>query len=192
MIVRADVTDTRAVQAAVAQVVGEFGRLDILVNNAGVTRDVPLADLEAVQDEDVARILAVNVTGGFLCARAAAPHLRAGGAGRILSIASNSAFGGTGSSIPYVVSKAGLVTLTRCVARALGSTIRVNALAPGWLATRWLERYFPPEERRRILEDPTTRPVALDDVADAAIELIRNDAITGQILVVDGGETLGA
>src|SRR5436190_11644947 len=110
--VRADVTDAEAVRAMVARVVAEWGRLDLLVNNAGITRYIPLEDLEAVRPEDFADIFAVNVTGAFLCAQAAAPHLKAHGQGKIVNVASNSAVIPRGSSLPYMVSKAALVKLT--------------------------------------------------------------------------------
>ena len=189
--VRADVADEAAVRAMVARVVAEWGRLDVLVNNAGITRYVPLSDLDALRGEDFDRILAVNVKGAFLCAQAAAPHLRAGGAGKIVNVASNSAFGAAGSSMAYIVSKAALISLTRCLARALAPGVQVNAVAPGWLDTPWLARYFPPEKQREILESQSAAPVPLDDVAGAVVHLARNDSITGQTLVIDRGEVLG-
>ncbi len=190
-VVRADVADESAVRAMVARVVEEWGRLDLLVNNAGVTRYVPIEDVEALRAEDFDRILAVNVKGAFLCSQAVAPHMRANGIGKIVNIASNSAFPPPrGSSIPYMVSKAGLVMLTSCLARALGPTIRVNAVAPGWLDTPWLERYFPPEVRQSILDNPTNQPVDLDDVAAAVLHFAQNDSANGQTLVVDNGESL--
>lgn len=187
---RADVSDEAAVRALMARVVSEFGRLDVLVNNAGITRYIPIRDLDEVRAEDFDRILAVNVKGAFLCAQAAARQMKTQGRGKIVNVSSNSAFVGDGSSIPYIVSKAGLVMLTRCLARALAPEVQVNAVAPGWLATRWLSTYLPPDKQREVLENPTTPPVPLDDVADAVVLFVRNDAITGQTLVVDGGAGL--
>jgi 3-oxoacyl-[acyl-carrier protein] reductase len=185
--VRADVADQDAVAAMVATVARDFGRLDLLVNNAGITRYVPIEDLDSLRGEDFDRILAVNVKGAFLCAQLAARHMRATGAGKIVNVASDSAFSGRGSSIPYVVSKAGLVMLTRCLARALAPAVQVNAVAPGWLPTRWLATYLPPDKARQVLEDPRHPPVPLADVTQAVLLLARNDAITGQTLIIDGG-----
>lgn len=187
---RADVSDPAAVEALIARLVATFGRLDVLVNNAGITRYVPLEDLDGVWGDDFDRIMAVNVKGAFLCAQVSARHMKASGAGKIVNIGSNSAFSGDGSSVPYIVSKAALVTLTRCLARALAPTVQVNAVAPGWLATRWLSTYLPPERQREILENPRQPPVALEDVAQAVVLFARNDAITGQTLVIDGGAGL--
>jgi 3-oxoacyl-[acyl-carrier protein] reductase len=185
--VRADVADPGAVAAMVSSVVSDLGRLDLLVNNAGVTRYVPVRDLDSLKGEDFDRILAVNVKGAFLCAQLAARHMKTAGMGKIVNIASDSAFSGNGSSIPYVVSKAALVMLTRCLARALAPAIQVNAVAPGWLATRWLATYLPPDKQRQVLEDPRHPPVPLSEVVEAALLLARNDAITGQTLIIDGG-----
>jgi 3-oxoacyl-[acyl-carrier protein] reductase len=188
--VRADVAAPDDVAAMVDRVVRDFGGLDLLVNNAGVTRYVPVADLDSLRGEDFDRILAVNVKGAFLCAQLAARHMKAAGAGKIVNVASDSAFSGKGSSIPYVVSKAALVMLTRCLARALAPAIQVNAVAPGWLATRWLATYLPPDKQRQVLEDPRHPPVPLAEVTQAVLLLARNDAITGQSLIIDGGVSL--
>jgi 3-oxoacyl-[acyl-carrier protein] reductase len=190
--VRADVSDEAAVHQMIARVISEWGRLDVLVNNAGVTRYVPLTDVDAVRGEDFDRILAVNVKGTFLCTQAAAPHLRANGVGKVVNIASSSAFPPPeGSSIPYIVSKAGLVMLTACLAKALAPGIQVNCVAPGWMETRWLQQYFPPDVQRALLDDPTVPKADLADVARAVVHLAQNDSVTGQTLVVDKGAQLG-
>ena len=187
---QADVANNAEVRGLVARAEGELGRLDLLVCNAGVTRYAPLADLDALTEAEWDRILAVNVRGAFSCARAAAPALRRGG-GAILNVSSNSGLMPAGSSLPYVVSKAMLIMVTKCLAAALAPEVRVNALAPGFiLGTRWLERVFPPDVRRRLLEESPTPPVPVDDVARAALLLLENDSITGQTLVVDNGEVL--
>jgi 3-oxoacyl-[acyl-carrier protein] reductase len=185
--VQADVRDEKAVESMVAQVTRELGGLDVLVNNAGITRYVPMRDLEPLSAADFERIFAVNVTGAFLCARAAARHMKARGRGKIINVASNAPFANEGSSIPYIVSKAGLVMLTQSLARALAPTVQVNAVAPGWLATRWLETYLPKEKQREIFDGPPEHVVKLDDVAESVLLLARNDAITGQTIVIDGG-----
>jgi 3-oxoacyl-[acyl-carrier protein] reductase len=188
--IQADVSDPAAVQAMVREVATRLGGLDILVNNAGITRYVPLSDLDQVRAEDFDQILRVNVTGAFLCAQAASPYLRAHGCGKIINVASNSAFGAEGSSIPYIVSKAGLVALTRCLARALAPSVQVNAVAPGWLATRWLSLYFPPEKQQQILAEAGPGAVDLEEVAQTVVLFARSESTTGQTLVIDRGELL--
>jgi 3-oxoacyl-[acyl-carrier protein] reductase len=183
----ADISDEDAVERMVKEVAATLGPIGILVNNAGVTQPAPFSDLEAIDAVQWNRTLGVNVVGGFLCARAVVPQMRAEGWGRILNVASNSAQLAAGSSIPYVVSKAALISLTQCLARALAPIVNVNAVAPGWMRTRWLEENVPEELRSRV-EAGELPSVEVADVAQASIELLRNDGITGQTLVVDGGE----
>jgi 3-oxoacyl-[acyl-carrier protein] reductase len=189
-VVRADVSDDAAVHRMVEEVVGEMGGLDVLVNNAGTTRYAPLRDLDAVTEDAWDRLLAVNLKGPFFCARAAAPHLRARGHGKIVNTASNSAFRPSGSSIAYMTSKAGLVMLTKCLAQALAPEIQVNAVAPGWLETRWAEVHLPPDARARMLSQGAVPPADLGDVAQAVVFLARTDSVTGQTLIIDRGQTL--
>jgi 3-oxoacyl-[acyl-carrier protein] reductase len=193
--VDADVADSTACRAMVATVVREMGRLDVLVNNAGVTRFIPHADLDAVSDDDWDFILGVNVKGAFHCARAARGAMEAAGSGVIVNVASIAGLSGAGSSIPYAVSKAGVITLTQALARVLAPKIRVNAVAPGFIDGGWMqqglgERY---EASRQSfasvsLLQRTCRP---EDVADAIVSLITgSDMVTGQTLVCDGGALL--
>jgi 3-oxoacyl-[acyl-carrier protein] reductase len=184
---RADLADwdgARALAAAAQQVLGP---IDILVNNAGITHYIPFPDLDAVSADIWDRLFDVNVRAAFAMTQAVAPGMRVRGRGRVLNVASNSGITAAGSSVPYVVSKAAVIGLTQALARALAPSIAVNAIAPGWMETRWLERYFPPEVRAAMDEDQTAR-VTVDEVADAALALLRNDAITGEVLVVDRGE----
>jgi 3-oxoacyl-[acyl-carrier protein] reductase len=190
LVAQADVARDEAVQRLVAQTDTELGRLDLLVCNAGVTRYAPLADLDAVAEADWDQIMAVNVKGAFFCARAAAPALRRA-QGAILTVSSNSGLAPAGSSLPYVTSKAMLIMLTKCLARALAPTVRVNSIAPGYVATRWLNQVFPADVRARLLADAPTPPATPEQVAQAALLLLENDAINGHTLVIDGGELLG-
>lgn len=187
--VRADVSREDAVRAMVARVVDQFGGIDLLVNSAGTTQYIPLRDLDAVTDAIWDRIFAVNVKGIFYCARAVAPHMRARGRGAIVNITSVAGILGDGSSLPYAVSKAAANGLTRSLARALAPEIRVCAVAPGIVKTRWVAGREEHVERlgKSALLGRTASP---EDVAAIVLALLAQDAMTGQTLVVDGGLAL--
>jgi 3-oxoacyl-[acyl-carrier protein] reductase len=186
--VQLDQADPAAIGPAVQAVVSALGQLDILVNNAGWNIGIPFRDLDALTVETWDRIQDVNTRGPFLLAQAAARHLRARGAGRIVNIASVAGLRPAGSSIAYAVSKAGLVHLTRCLAVALGPEITVNCVAPGLVeGTRMAKRI--PEEvvddiRRRLL---LAHPALADDIAAQVVAFCRADSVTGQVLTIDGG-----
>ena len=188
--VQADITDGRAVVSMVEAVEEELGPVDILVNNAGTTHYLPFGDFESLAEEKWRRVMDVNVTGAFLVSRAVAPGMRERGAGKIVNVASNSALTDAGSSIPYVVSKAALVSLTRCLARALAPAVQVNAVAPGWMLTEWIDRYVPPDRAEEIRAGAVPL-VPVEDVVRAITGLITNDSVTGAVMVVDRGEMLG-
>ncbi|MGH2409203.1 MAG: SDR family NAD(P)-dependent oxidoreductase [Chloroflexota bacterium] len=184
--VKADVSSDDDIRAMVAAVEGTFGGIDLLVNNAGATRYIPLADLERVTDEIWQDILSVNLLGAFKCVRAAAPSMRARGGGAICNVSSVAGFTGDGSSLPYAVSKAALNGLTRSLAKALAPTIRVNAVAPGIVRTRWVagkEEHVDRLSKAALLQ----RTATPDDVARLVGHLLSQDAITGEIIRVDGG-----
>jgi 3-oxoacyl-[acyl-carrier protein] reductase len=192
---KADIAREPEVKAMVAETVRRFGRLDVLVNNAGTTRFIPHADLDALTDEVWDEILGVNVKGTFYASRAAAPELRKV-KGVIVNVASVAAHRATGSSIPYAVSKAGIVQLTRALALALAPDVRVNSVSPGLVSSRWFRRAFGEEAavaQEELAEAATPmRAVATpDDVAHAVMAFITADMITGQDLVVDGGRNIG-
>ncbi|MGH7465524.1 MAG: SDR family oxidoreductase, partial [Longimicrobiales bacterium] len=159
-----------------------FGRLDIVVNNASVFER---ARVGAIREEDWDRVLGVNLKGPFFLAQTAAPLLRRDGGGVIVNIVDLSALQPWPSFAHHAVSKAGLLHLTRVLARALAPGIRVNAITPGTV--------LPPEDtegedgsERRVVE----RSGDTDDVARALLYLIRSDFVTGENLVVDGGRML--
>lgn len=185
--VQADVSAPEAVQRLIAEVAERFGGLHVLVNNAGTTKFAAFADLEAIAPEDWDRIMAVNLKGPWLCTRAAAPILRAAGGGTVLNVASIAGLQPSGSSLPYSVSKAGLIHLTRGLALALAPQIRVNAIAPGFMVTRWGMLWTEEARASAAARAALKRHVGIEDAADAALALIRNDSITGQTLVVDAG-----
>jgi 3-oxoacyl-[acyl-carrier protein] reductase len=187
--VRADVADDRDARAMVERVVRELGGLDILVNNAGWTRQVqPHRDLESLTDDIWDRVWAVNVKGPFYCIRAAVPHIERRGGGAIVNVTSVAAFTGQGSSMAYAASKAALSTLTKSLARALAPSIRVNAVAPGLIATGfagWTEAQW----QATAKVTPTGKLPTTDDTAEAILYLATTPGVTGHTIVVDGGLT---
>src|ERR1700730_14710575 len=187
--VQADVTRDDAARAMVDRVADELGGLDCLVNNAGWTRRVPHRRLDDLTDEIWERVLATNLRGPFYCARAAVPHMERRGGGAIVNITSGGGAAGTGSSMAYAASKGGLNTLTKSLARALApSRIRVNAVAPGLLATGFGGGII----TREVLDQtgsvtPIPRPATVDEAADAVVFLLANESMTGYTSIVDGG-----
>jgi 3-oxoacyl-[acyl-carrier protein] reductase len=193
---RGDVARDADCQALVAQALAAWGRLDALVNSAGITRFVPAKDLEALTGDDFERIFAVNLKGAYQMARAAAPPLKASGAGAIVNISSHSAFTGLGSSMAYAASKGALNTLTLSLARALAPEVRVNAVCPGFVDTRWTrgamdEARYAAFKAGVAESAPLKRMTMPEDVAEAALWFIEGGrAITGQLLVIDAGNHL--
>ena len=186
---RATVADDSQVRELVARTKEAFGGLDVLVNNAGMTHFVPHTDLDALTDAVWDEIFQVNVKGAFYCARAAMPLLRER-KGCVVNVSSVAGLSGQGSSIPYCASKAALNCLTQSLARAFGPNVRVNAVAPGPILTRWLEGRE--AQVRKYLElAPLGRAATPDDIADAVVYLACGTTLTtGQVLVVDGGRTM--
>lgn len=185
--VPADVADDAQVKQMISTVVETLGRLDILVNNAGFTDYIDMKDLDGVTDETWRRTMAVNVQGPFHCARAAAPHMQQAGAGEVVTVSSLAGRMARGSSLPYAASKAALDVVTRALARALAPTVRVNAVAPGVVNTRWVEGQTA-FIRSSQMQTPMRRIAEPEDVADAILSLITgSDFVTGQTLPVDGG-----
>jgi 3-oxoacyl-[acyl-carrier protein] reductase len=167
----------------------ELGGLDVLVNNAGTTRFIEHTDLDVLTDAVWEEILGVNLKGTFYASRAAMPLLRERN-GAIVNVTSVAGLQGDGSSIPYAASKAALNCLTKSLARAFAPEVRVNAVAPGPVQTRWLEGR---QERidRYVAATPLRRAATPDDVAEVVVFLALGAAMmTGQVVVVDGGRTM--
>jgi NAD(P)-dependent dehydrogenase (short-subunit alcohol dehydrogenase family) len=185
--IHCDVSDAAAVADAIAAVQGRFGRLDALVNNAGIAVFAPLLE---TQDQDWNRVLAVNLTGPFLCTKAAAPLMREHG-GAIVNITSISAVRASTLRSAYGTSKAGLAHLTKQLAVELASLgIRVNAVAPGPVDTAMAKAVHSPEIRADYHDAiPLNRYGLEEELAEAIFFLCSDRAsyITGQILAVDGG-----
>jgi 3-oxoacyl-[acyl-carrier protein] reductase len=194
--VQADVADDEQCRKMVAAATKTFGRVDVLVNCAATTRFIDAADLDAVTDDDWHRILDVNVLGPFHCARAVRQPMLDSGGGHIINVSSIAAVLGKGSSIPYAASKAAVNNLTVALARALAPSIRVNAVAPGFITGRWLEQglgdAYPAAKRAAEERTPLGRVCEPEDVAAVIVGLITGSKmVTGQILVCDGGVILG-
>jgi 3-oxoacyl-[acyl-carrier protein] reductase len=189
-IFKADVSDRAQCAALVAHTVAELGRLDVLVNNAGMTHFVPHTDLDGMSSQKWDDILEVNLKGPFYVAAAALPHLQKSDGAAIVNISSLAGIVGSGSSIAYAASKGALITLTQSLARAFAPEVRVNALAPGVILTRWVEGN---DEFVQQYIDATAVKKACppESIAHAAIFLIESEVITGQTVVMDGGLTLG-
>ncbi len=183
-----DVSDSAAVSAAVNQVAKRFGRLDALVNNAGIAVFAPILD---TSDADWSRILSVNLTGPFLCTKAAAALMREHGGGAVVNITSISAVRASTLRSAYGTSKAGLAHLTKQLAVELASLgIRVNGVAPGPVETAMAKAVHTPEIRADYHDAiPLNRYGLEEELAEAIFFLCSDRAsyITGQILAVDGG-----
>ncbi len=187
--VKTDVSQDSQVRGMIEKVVSEFGRLDILVNSAGTTSFVDADDLEGLTEDMWDKVLAVNLKGTFFCCRAATPAMKANDGGSIINISSIAGVNGVGSSMAYSASKAGVICLTKSLARTLAPEIRVNTIAPGFVDSRWTADW--PEYKDMHEKATPMKRVALpDDVADAAIFLVHSDFVTGQVIVVDGGRIM--
>ncbi len=191
---RTDVTREAEVQAMVEAAVAHFGRLDILFNNAGVGSFVPFDRLEPAEWD---RILAVDLRAVYLGCRAALAHLRRSGGGAILNTASQSGLQGQAMNEAYCAAKAGVILLTRSLARELArENIRVNCICPGGTDTALLRGYLGATGATGAVADlgarlPMGRVARPEEVAAAALFLVSADAsyVTGVALPVDGGAT---
>ncbi len=166
-----------------------WGRLDGLVNNAGVTIDVPMPDIAGVTADHWDKVLRTNVVGTFLVSQASLPLLRAAPDGWIINITSIAGIRQTGSSLPYAVSKAALDHLTTILAKHAGDGVRVNAVAPGLVATPWTQEWQAQKDGVAAVA-PLRRVATPDDIADACLSFVTTRYATGQTLLVDGGLSL--
>ncbi len=197
-IAQGDVSDDAAC-VQIADAAKKWGRIDALVNNAGATKHVPNhADLAGLKSEDFLWLYSVNVVGPFQMVRACRPLLEAADRPSVLMVSSIAGVTGIGSSVAYAATKGALNTMTLSLARALAPKIRVNALCPGFIDTRWFTDAFGDDTTARIRENViNTTPLKVasgpDDIADAGLFFISDAArhVTGETLMVDAGMHLG-
>jgi 3-oxoacyl-[acyl-carrier protein] reductase len=185
---RFDVADEAQVQAAVKQIATEKGRLDVLVNNAGIAVDGLLL---RVKKEDWQHTLDVNLTGAFHCCKAAARYLLKAEHGRIVNLSSVVGEQGNAGQVSYAASKAGLIGLTKSLARELASrALTVNCVTPGFIETDMTAAHVQGEAREQLLKQiPLGRIGKAEDVAEAVRFLVSESAsyVTGQVVRVNGG-----
>jgi 3-oxoacyl-[acyl-carrier protein] reductase len=185
--VAADVSIGQQVQVAVKTVVGAWGRVDILVNNAGIC---PLTPIDQITEAEWDRVLAVNLKGAFLFCQAVMPIMRQQRSGKIINISSSAAqTGGLIASLHYSASKAGLIGMTKSLARLLAPDIQVNAVAPGMIDTEMTRVYDETVKANVLRGMPLQRLGTTEDVAWAVLYLASkaSDFMTGQVLALSGG-----
>ena len=190
--VPADVANDANCCELVRQTVATFGRVDLLVNCAGITEFIAFQNLEQVTDDVWTRLYLVNVVGAFHCARAVREPMLASGGGQIINVSSVAAQLAQGSSIPYCCTKAALDNLTVSLARTFAPHIRVNGIAPGFIAGRWTEQGL--GERYEGIKEAYAKTLPLGrvctpaDIAAGILSLVNGSSlVTGQTLTVDAG-----
>ena len=189
LLCQADVSKDDQVRSMFRQIMDRFERLDYLVNAAGTTTFVDLKDLDGLQEADWDEAFGVNAKGVFFTSRACANELGRN-RGAIVNVASVAGILGKGSSLAYCASKAAAISITKSLALALAPEVRVNAVAPGPVQTRWIRGQ---EEVVRRLggNTPMGRIAAPEDIAEVIVNLLTSSGfVTGQTLVVDGGNTI--
>ncbi|MSS70658.1 MAG: 3-oxoacyl-[acyl-carrier-protein] reductase [Candidatus Latescibacteria bacterium] len=190
LVAQVDVSDAASVASFIASVVSAFGRLDILVNNAGITRDGLLLRMD---DDAWDRVIDVNLKGAFHTIRAAVRPMMKARRGRIINLSSVVGLRGNAAQANYAASKAGLIGLTKSVAREFASRgITANAVAPGYIPTEMTEGLPSDVKESLLAQVPLGRLGSAADVAATVAFLASEDAayITGQVIVVDGGMTM--
>lgn len=182
-----NVTESASVEQMVTQTVETFGRLDILVNNAGITRD---GLLMRMKEEDWDLVLAINLKGAFNCCKAACRTLMKSPSGRIINIASIVGLIGNPGQVNYSASKAGMIGLTKTLAKELASRkVTVNAVAPGFIQTAMTDQLSEKVREQLLANIPLGEMGTAQDVANAVLFLASDQAryVSGHVLNVDGG-----
>ncbi|MGO4500938.1 SDR family NAD(P)-dependent oxidoreductase [Paenibacillus sp. 2RAB27] len=187
--IQADVSSNNEVIEMVRVIGHILGDVDLLVNNASITHHIPLPDLDDVTEDIWDELFDVNVKGMFYCARAVAPMMKTSGQGAIVNVGSIAGLTGVGSSLPYAISKSAVHGLTKSLARALAPHIRVNCVAPGAVATRWWAGRE--EQMQKLAPNLLLKQISTpEDIAQFICAALEQEAMTGQIITVDSGQTL--
>ncbi len=184
---KVDVTSYEEVEAGIAAIIGKSGKVDVLINNAGITMDKTLLKMDPATWQ---KVIDVNLTGVFNCTRLAAPHMADNGGGVILNASSVVGLYGNFGQTNYVATKSGVIGMTKTWARELGRKgIRVNAVAPGFIATEMVQKMPEKVIEGMVSKTPVGRMGKPEDIANAYAFLASDDAsfITGTTLSVDGG-----
>jgi len=197
IVFQADVSEDAACRAMVQAAVDQWGRVDYLVNNAARTKFNPYENLEGLDKQDFLDIMAVNVVGAYQMVRAVEPHMRKLGEGAVVNNSSIGGVTGIGSSIAYTASKAALNMMTKSLAHVLAPEIRINAVVPGMIQTRWLKAGMGDEAYQAMLENaikfmPLKKVATAEDVAEALVWFLEGaKLVTGETLIVDSGLHIG-
>ena len=190
--VRTDVADQASVQQMAHEAIDRFGRIDILVNKAALFTAIPMKEFDEIEVDEWDRVMAVNLRGPFLCAKAVLPHMREQGYGKIVNISSAAVLSGNPRRTHYITSKMGLIGFTRSLARVAGKdNITINAVLPGSTASEsTIAAYGGLESfQRSTVGRAIPRVMVSEDLVGAVLFFSspESDLITGQSLVVDGG-----
>jgi acetoacetyl-CoA reductase/3-oxoacyl-[acyl-carrier protein] reductase len=189
--VQLDVSSRASIRSAIEAAMAEFGRIDVLVNNAGILEQKPFA---TVSDDDWDSMMAVNLRGPFACAQELLPGMKQRGFGRIVNLASSGGQVGGTLAVHYATSKAGIIGLTRSLARLGAPEVLVNCVAPGLIESEMTAAEIASEVgKEKIRALPVGRPGLAEEVA-RAVAFLASDAasyITGQTINVNGGQYLG-
>ena len=197
LLCRADVAEDAECRRIAHEAMARWGRIDALVNNAGTTKFCAHHHLEGLSQEDFQSIYATNLIGPYQMIRAVAPHMKAAGSGAVVNVASTAGVDGIGSCVAYAASKGALITMTKSLARALGPEIRMNAVCPGFIQGEWLRGGMGSDTYELIkshLEstNPLRRTATPETIAPTILYLLEDATlVTGQILLLDGGNHLG-
>lgn len=198
LLAQGDVSEDADCRRIVDETVKKWGRVDVLVNNAGGTKFANHAELDELNAEDFLWIYKVNVVGAYQMIRACAPHMKQAGKGSVVNISSIAGVTGIGSSVAYAASKGALNTMTLSLARSLAPKIRVNAVCPGFIGTRWFSDRFGQQtfegiKRQQEESTPLARAGTPEDIATAVVFFCGegSDHITGETLITDAGMHLG-
>ncbi|MEQ9196018.1 MAG: glucose 1-dehydrogenase [Parvibaculum sp.] len=198
LLAQGDVGEDADCRRIVDETVKKWGRVDVLVNNAGGTKFANHAELDELNAEDFLWIYKVNVVGAYQMIRACAPHMKEAGKGSVVNVSSIAGVTGIGSSVAYAASKGALNTMTLSLARSLAPKIRVNAVCPGFIGTRWFSDRFGSQtfegiKRQQEESTPLQRAGTPEDIATAVVFFCGegSDHITGETLITDAGMHLG-